>query len=85
MEEVQELHSLSDSLHSLSLINTNILWQNSRLLWLKEWDVKSKFFHGIMSSRRRANTVVTFSVNGSTVEGVDGIRGAVYNHFATHF
>lgn len=77
MEEVEELHSLSHSLHSLSLINTNILWQNSRLLWLKEWDVKFKFFHGIMSSRRRANTVVTFSVNGFTVEGVDRIRGAV--------
>jgi hypothetical protein len=85
LEEVEELHSLSDNLHSLSRINNNIHWQKSRLLWLKEGDANSKFFHSIMPSRRRAYTIVSLSVNGSTVEGVDGIRGTVFSHFASHF
>jgi len=38
-----------------------------------------------MSSRRRTNSIVSLSVNGSTVEGVVGIQGAVFNNFASQF
>lgn len=31
VEEVQELHSLSENLFSLSKINTNMQWQKSRI------------------------------------------------------
>jgi len=60
-------------------------WQKSRLLWLKEGDANSKFFHSIMASRRRANSIFSLSVDGTTVEGVEGIRGLVFNHFSSHF
>jgi hypothetical protein len=85
LEEVEELHSLSANFHSLSHINTNMQWQKSRLLWLKEGDANTKFFHNIMSSRRHANSIFSLTTNGYTIEGVQGIRGLVFNHFSSHF
>jgi len=38
-----------------------------------------------MSSRRRANSIFSLIVDGTTVEGVEGIRGLVFNHFSSHF
>ena len=60
-------------------------WHKSRLLWLKEGDANTKFFHSIMSSRRRANSIVSLTTNGNTIEGVQGIRGLVFNYFSSHF
>jgi hypothetical protein len=83
--EVEELHGFSDELFSLSRVNSSICWQQSRMQWLREGDANSKFFHGIMSSRRRRNTIPFFLVNGVLVEGVDNVRAAVLAHFSSHF
>jgi len=85
IEEVEELHSLSADLHSLSRIKTSMQWQKSRLLWLKEGDANSKKIHCIMSSCRRENSIASLIVDGVPMESVDGIRGAVFNHFSSHF
>jgi len=84
-DEVEELHGLSEELHSLSMIHYSICWQQSRINWLREGDVNSKYFHGTMSSRRRVNTISVINVEGVMVEGVDNIREAIYNHFLEHF
>jgi ribosome recycling factor len=84
-EEVNELHELSVSLHSMARVQTSINWQNARLNWLQEGDANSKFFHGVMSNRRRRNTVNLVNVNGINIEGVQNIRTAVYDHFSSHF
>lgn len=44
-----------------------------------------KFFHRIISTQRRSNTIITISVNRAQVKRVEGVHGAVFNHFATHF
>jgi hypothetical protein len=82
---VEELHSLSDELHSLSRIHSSICWQQSRLNWLREGDPNSKIFHGTMSSRHRGNNISTLDVGGVQVEGVANVRHAVLNHFSNHF
>lgn len=51
-EEDTELHDLLVNLHSLSRIQTSICWQQARLKWLKDGDVNTIFFNGVMSSRR---------------------------------
>jgi len=83
--EIEELHGFSDELFSLSRIHSSICWQQSRIHWLREGDANSKFFHGIMSNRRRRNSISFFFVNGELVERVQNVCNAVFNHFSTHF
>jgi len=84
-EETRELHDLSINLHSLSRVHTSINWQKARVNWVKEGDANSKFFHNIMSSRQRRNSIHMIQVDGVPVEGVQNIRTTVFNHFATHY
>jgi len=53
--------------------------------WVKEGDANSKFFHNIMSNRRRRNYLHLIHVDGVPVEGVQNIRTAVRNHFSSHY
>lgn len=68
-EEMEELHELSFSLHSLSQVQSSMCWQKARPTWLQEGNANSKFFHGVMSSRRRRNTIHLIQVNGAQVQG----------------
>lgn len=38
-----------------------------------------------VSSQCRSNSIIFIQVNDTQVEGVDNVREAVFNHFATHF
>jgi len=84
-EEIEDLHGYSEEMFSLTRINSSICWQQSRLQWLREGDANSKFFHNIMSSRSRQNTIPFFLVDGVLIEGVDNVRAAVFNHISSHF
>jgi len=84
-EEIQELHDLSVTLHSLSRVHTSMNWQKARMNWVKEGDANSKFFHNVMSNRRRSNSIHLIHVDGVPVKGVQNIRMAVCNHFSRHF
>jgi len=83
-EEELELRELSLRLHSLSCVQTSKCWQHARVKWLQEGDSNTKFFHEIMSSRRRSNTIQLSQVNGRQIDGVQNVRGAVFHHFSSH-
>lgn len=85
--EVKDFHVLYDELHSLSWVNSSICWQQSRLNWLREGGANSKFFHNIMSSRRRRNDISSILVDGVPVEELPLVRGAFFflSHFAARF
>jgi hypothetical protein len=55
------------------------------LKWLKEGDANTKFFNGVMSSRRRHKTIQMLQVNGVQVEGVPHVREVVFRHFSSHY
>jgi len=49
-----------------SILQEEISWrQKSRILWLKEGDKCTKFFHRIANSNRMYNAIESLSVNGS--------------------
>jgi len=48
-------------------------------------DANSKFFHGILGSRRRGNNIPLILVNGTSVEGLAEVRSVVFDHFVDHF
>jgi len=79
------LHRLTEEMFSLSRVNNSMCWQQSRALWLREGDANSKFFHGIMSGRRRGNALVSFVVNGVFIARVDNVRNVVFTNFSSHF
>lgn len=37
-----------------------------------------------MSFRRRSNVIISINVNGVQIEGVEGVRSAVFQHFKNH-
>ncbi|GAU45931.1 hypothetical protein TSUD_100080 [Trifolium subterraneum] len=85
VDEVVDMRGITSNIHSLSRLHASISWQQSRLLWLKEGDANSKYFHSVLASCRRRNTISYLQVDGVTLEGVDSIRQAVFMHFASHF
>ena len=85
VEELEEMRNITHDIHSLSRVSATITWQQSRSRWLKDGDANSKYFHSMLSSRRRRNSIVSLMVNGNLVEGVQPIRNAFFSHFQEHF
>jgi len=85
VDECNELYEVSANLHSLSRLESSIYWQQSRNKWLREGDANTKYFHSILSSRRRGNAILSVLVDGLRIEGVHPIREDVFKHFEQHF
>jgi hypothetical protein len=84
-DEEAEMHLLSTEIVAFSKLQASMQWQKSRVTWRKEGGANSKFFHGIMSSRKRSNSLVSLQVDGAPVEGVAEVRHLVFQHFKRHF
>jgi hypothetical protein len=64
-EEMARKSLLTSELEN-SILQEEISWkQKSRVLWLKEGDKCTKFFHRVFNSNRRFNSIESLLVNGS--------------------
>jgi len=63
------------------ILHEEISWrQKSRVLWLKEGDKCTKFFHQIANSNKRSNAIEFLLVNGS----ISSVQQVIRDH-VTHF
>ncbi|GKV50907.1 hypothetical protein SLEP1_g57586 [Rubroshorea leprosula] len=62
------------------------MWQQkSRMVWLKEGDANTKFFHRCVKGRNRRNEINFIQIKGVQHTGVLGIKKAVAEHFEKLF
>ena len=59
--------------------------QRSRVLWAKDGDENSKFFHGSINARRVSNNIMGLSVNGQWVTNPKEIKREVLRFFSRKF
>ncbi|GAU10487.1 hypothetical protein TSUD_420760, partial [Trifolium subterraneum] len=83
--EELEARLLPSEIMGLSKIQASASWQKSRITWLQDGDANTKKIHGIMSARRRGNSIVSFEVDGNRIEGVAEVRHLIFDHFRQHF
>lgn len=69
-----------------SILQEEISWrQKSRVLWLKEGDKCTKFFHQLANSNRRSNAIESLSVNGYISSNQQVIRDHVTHFYEPFF
>lgn len=74
--------NLKSKILGLAVLNKIQIRQHSRMTWLKEGDVNSKFFHIKANSRRRKNFIQTLqSQNGLAVSAQDKAE-TLYSFFS---
>lgn len=56
-----------------------------KMRWFKVGDVNTSFFHGWLNKRRRGNEILCLQVEDRLVVEVGEIRGAIREHFRSHF
>jgi hypothetical protein len=67
-------------------LQEEISWrQKSRILWLKEGDKCTKFFHRVANSNKRYNSIESLSVNGSVSSDQPTIRDSAVHYYEALF
>lgn len=46
----------------------NLIYQKSRIRWIRDGDVNSKFFHAYINKRRRHNKIHGVKINGIRID-----------------
>lgn len=59
--------------------------QKSRVMWLKEGDVNTGFFHACIKSKRRMNVILALKVENGWIEVVYEIIQVTVDHFSNQF
>ena len=91
-DDKESLSSLSSEEHSLREVckaelesvahSEEVFWrQKSRILWLKEGDNNTKFFHKMANSQRRCNYMDKVEVDGAVYEDESEIREQVVHFY----
>ncbi|GKV25193.1 hypothetical protein SLEP1_g34663 [Rubroshorea leprosula] len=93
-----EMREFDDFIHNVDLIDLPLvdLWkhlrikermwqQKSRMVWLKEGDANTKFFHRCMKGRSRRNEINCIQISGEQHTGVYEIKKEVAKYFKDLF
>ncbi|XP_058752306.1 uncharacterized protein LOC131625459 [Vicia villosa] len=59
--------------------------QKARLKWIKEGDNNTKYFHSVLKTRTRKNTIVSIQSDQGRLEGVEEVKEGVKKFFEQRF
>jgi hypothetical protein len=81
--EVAERLRLISELEKNSLLEEICCRQKSRVLWLKEGDKNTKYFHKIANSHRRHNSIRQLTINGELSSDLGAIKAQIIEFYKT--
>ena len=81
--EVAERQRLISELEKNTLLEEICVRQKSQVLWLKEGDKKTKYFHKIANSHRRHNSIWHLSINGKVSWDLVDIKAQIIEFYKT--
>lgn len=61
------------------------LFQKSRVKWVKEGDLNTRFFHNWINARNKRSEIHGLWVGGSWIDSVNEVKGEIFNYFQNHF
>ena len=79
--EVSERIRLISELEKNTLLEEICCRQKSRVLWLKEGDKNTKYFHKIANSHRRHNSIQHLSINGELSSDLADIKAQIIEFY----
>lgn len=79
--EILSTRDLFEELWNKLKMKESLLYQKSRVKWIREGDANTGFFHACINGRRRRNRINALFDDSQWVETVEGIRLAIKNHF----
>lgn len=85
VEEVSNRRKITENLWRVQRQKDNLVFQKSRVRWLREGDSYSSFFHSCVKFRRRRNNILALLAGNIWVEGVDSIKDVVKKYFCRLF
>nr|KYP37357.1 Transposon TX1 uncharacterized [Cajanus cajan] len=84
-EELSHLNQKRGELRKWVGHQCSILHQKSRVQWLREGDVNSKYFHRSIARRRQSNEIRCLDFDGELVEEKTHMHRKVKDFFESHF
>lgn len=66
-------------------MNDSLLYQKSKIKWLKEGDANTKYIHFVVKGRRRANNLVGLELASGWTEDIKQVKRGVKTFFEIKF
>ncbi|XP_057425790.1 uncharacterized protein LOC130719169 [Lotus japonicus] len=85
IEETKERQQVQAEFWRIAKLNESLLFQKSRLRWIKEGDMNTKYFHSIVNWKRKTDSIVGLVMDGSWVEDVTRVKERVKEFFEEKF
>ncbi|KAL4178544.1 hypothetical protein AMTRI_Chr13g115590 [Amborella trichopoda] len=84
-QDLVYIDSLNKELHDWIRMDETYWRQRSRVKWLKDGDLNTKFFHAMASARKRSNSIQGIKLEGVVEGDVLSMENAIVNHFQQAF
>ncbi|KAK7311661.1 hypothetical protein RJT34_09935 [Clitoria ternatea] len=72
--KVQKRSIVREQIWDWSRLRASILYQQSRIQWLREDDENSSFFHLWIARRKKRNQIYSIVIDGKRCEGVEEVK-----------